>query len=166
VIVSAPQLPEEGTTPGEREISMAHSQPHPFPSLASSPKPDSLSDRPDSRHSLIVPGLTLEANSLRLAELFWQEDESIIKRRKLTEWLGSPDTAENQLQVLTRRAFMNKFDFKDLRIDLAFRKLCTKMYLKGETQQVDRILVEFSRRYWEQNQSHLYVNTGELHFFF
>ncbi|PLW49722.1 hypothetical protein PCANC_10477 [Puccinia coronata f. sp. avenae] len=163
VIVSAPQLPEEGTTPGEREISMAHSQPHPFPSLASSPKPDSLSDRPDSRHSLIVPGLTLEANSLRLAELFWQEDESIIKRRKLTEWLGSPDTAENQLQVLTRRAFMNKFDFKDLRIDLAFRKLCTKMYLKGETQQVDRILVEFSRRYWEQNQSHLYVNTDMVH---
>jgi len=107
--------------------------------------------------------MTLEANALRLAELLWQGDESIIKRRKLTEWLGSPDTPENQLQGLTRRAFMNNFDFKDLRIDLAFRKLCTKMYLKGETQQVDRILAEFSRRYWEQNQSHIYVNADMVH---
>ncbi|PLW21942.1 hypothetical protein PCASD_07626 [Puccinia coronata f. sp. avenae] len=90
LLVSAPQLPEEGTTPGNREISMAHSQQHPFPSLISSPKTNG-SDRSDPQHSLIVPGVTPKANSLRLAELFWQEDKLIIKRQKLTKWLGSAE---------------------------------------------------------------------------
>ncbi|OAV91849.1 hypothetical protein PTTG_27830 [Puccinia triticina 1-1 BBBD Race 1] len=170
VIVSGPQQPEEDSRtilPPSRENLAAHSNPHSLPTSAPSPnlehsdKPDSVHSNPP--HSLHVPGMTLQANAHRLAELFWQEDESIIKRRKLTEWLGSPETSENQLQALTRRAFMDKFDFKDLRIDLAFRKLCTKMYLKGETQQVDRILAEFSRRYWEQNQSNIYVNADMVH---
>lgn len=128
----------------------------------------SLAAQPDSApsnlpHSLVVPGLTVEENASRLAELFWLEDKSIIKPQKLTEWLGSPDSTENRLQVLTRKAFMDKFDLKDLRIDMAFRRLCSKMYLKGETQQVDRILAEFSRRYWQQNQSHIYVNSDMVH---
>ncbi|POW16437.1 hypothetical protein PSTT_01254 [Puccinia striiformis] len=170
VIVSGPQhsgLDSKVMSQAERDILEAHCQSHSLPGSTSSSNPGDP-DKPNSpssnsRHLLIVPGMTPEANALRLAELFWQEDESIIKRRKLTEWLGSPETAQNQLQVLTRRAFMDKFDFKNLRIDLAFRKLCTKMYLKGETQQVDRILAEFSRRYWEQNQSHIYVNADMVH---
>ncbi|KAH8926979.1 hypothetical protein BT69DRAFT_1258655 [Atractiella rhizophila] len=36
-------------------------------------------------------------------------------------------------------------------MDAAFRKLCEKLYLKAETQQIDRILDEFSKRYWNQN---------------
>ncbi|KAA1095455.1 hypothetical protein PGT21_020554 [Puccinia graminis f. sp. tritici] len=170
VIVSGPQQTDEQPTaipPDGRDNLTVHPKSHTLqnPSSSSnsgnSDKSDSLHS--GSRHSLHVPGMTPEANASRLAELFWQEDESIIKRRKLTEWLGCPETPENQLQVLTRRAFMDKFDFKDLRIDLAFRKLCTKMFLKGETQQVDRILAEFSRRYWEQNQSNIYVNADMVH---
>ncbi|KNZ48745.1 uncharacterized protein VP01_543g1 [Puccinia sorghi] len=164
VIVSGPQLPQDGSVVAERQSLVAHSSHlHPLSSPSSSSNPEGPSDPADRRSSLVIPGMTPEANARRLAELFWLGDESLIKRRKLTEWLGSPDTPENQLQALTRRAFMNNFDFKDLRIDLAFRKLCTKMYLKGETQQVDRILAEFSRRYWEQNQSHIYVNTDMVH---
>jgi hypothetical protein len=36
------------------------------------------------------------------------------------------------------------------------RRLCSKLYLKAETQQVDRILEEFSRRFWECNPNRLY----------
>lgn len=42
-----------------------------------------------------------------------------------------------------------------------YRRLCGKLYLKAETQQVDRILVEFSRRYWENNPSAIYGSAGE-----
>lgn len=41
------------------------------------------------------------------------------------------------------------------------RRLCAKLYLKGETQQVDRILEEFSRRYWECNTGTLYGSSSK-----
>jgi hypothetical protein len=37
-----------------------------------------------------------------------------------------------------------------------FRGLCAKLYLKAETQQLDRILEEFSRRFWDCNPTRLY----------
>lgn len=40
--------------------------------------------------------------------------------------------------------------------DGAYRRLCAKLFLKAETQQVDRILVEFSRRYFECNPTSIY----------
>lgn len=53
------------------------------------------------------------------------------------------------------------FDFTGLRLDAAFRRLCAKLYLKAETQQVDRILDEFSRRYWETNTGTVYGSASE-----
>ena len=41
------------------------------------------------------------------------------------------------------------------------RRLCAKLYLKAETQQVDRILDEFSRRYWDCNVGGLYGSASE-----
>jgi hypothetical protein len=84
--------------------------------------------------------------------------------------------------------YMDFFDFTALRLDLAFRsvpinplfisplliyglyfyhyrRLCAKLYLKGETQQVDRILEQFSRRYWENNPGGVYGSSSELSFF-
>jgi len=68
---------------------------------------------------------------------------------------------------------MEFFDFGGLRLDIAFRcvtllfyevmahenrNLCSKLYLKAETQQVDRILEQFSKRYWECNPKSIYSN--------
>lgn len=36
------------------------------------------------------------------------------------------------------------------------RRFCSKLYLKAETQQVDRILEEFSRRFWDCNPARQY----------
>ncbi|KAG6837700.1 hypothetical protein H0H93_003502 [Arthromyces matolae] len=41
-------------------------------------------------------------------------------------------------------------------------RLCSKLYLKAETQQVDRILEEFSRRYWDCNPNGIY-GSANLH---
>ena len=59
------------------------------------------------------------------------------------------------------RNYMDYFDFARLRLDVAFRRLCAKLYLKAETQQVDRILEEFSRRYWETNPNTVYGSASE-----
>lgn len=74
---------------------------------------------------------------------------------------------------------MDNFDFSGLRLDLAFRcdlhtcdwpsfkpaccsRLCSKLFLKAETQQVDRILEEFSRRYWDCNPGSLFGNPSRI----
>lgn len=59
------------------------------------------------------------------------------------------------------RHYIDFFDFTGLRLDVAFRRLCAKLYLKAETQQVDRILEEFSRRYWENNSGTVYGSASE-----
>jgi hypothetical protein len=45
---------------------------------------------------------------------------------------------------------------------MSYRHLCAKLYLKAETQQVDRILDEFSRRYWDNNPGGVYGSASEL----
>ena len=61
---------------------------------------------------------------------------------------------------------MNNFDFSNLRVDIAFRRLCAKLFLKAETQQVDRILEEFSKRYWTNNSDTVYGSSSKYYFLF
>ncbi|KAG0145398.1 hypothetical protein CROQUDRAFT_93873 [Cronartium quercuum f. sp. fusiforme G11] len=112
-------------------------------------------------NQFVNPSLSTEDNAKFLARRMWEEDESIIRREKLAEWLGSSE--ENQLAVITLKYYMSFFDFSGLRIDTAFRKLCLKLFLKAETQQVDRILVEFSKRFWASNASNLYFSVDIVH---
>ena len=77
------------------------------------------------------------------------------------------------------RHYMDNFDFTEMRLDQAFRcvhlclarercltkvpvyrRLCAKLYLKAETQQVDRILEVFAKRYWECNPTTLFGNAS------
>ena len=77
----------------------------------------------------------------------WNEDESFKKKEKVAEWLGGT----GPVKQLARRHYMDYYDFAGLRLDAAFRKLCDKLFLRAETQQVDRILSAFSQRYYDCN---------------
>jgi PH/SEC7 domain-containing protein len=57
--------------------------------------------------------------------------------------------------------YMQHFDFQGLRLDNAFRRLCAKLYLKAETQQVDRILDEFAKRYFDCNPDCIFGSSSE-----
>lgn len=71
-------------------------------------------------------------------------------------WLGSPD------REMIRRAYMELFDWSNMNILAAMRSLCSRIALKGETQQVDRILDSFSSRWCECNLNHGFKATGKL----
>ncbi|KAJ7188291.1 hypothetical protein C8R46DRAFT_1054279 [Mycena filopes] len=101
----------------------------------------------------------MEVRGKELATRCWKEDEEFLGKEKIAEWLGSVG-AVNKIAL---RHYINFFDFTGLRLDLAFRRLCAKLYLKAETQQVDRILEEFSRRYWECNPGGLYGSANLVH---
>ncbi|KAG9008231.1 hypothetical protein FRB90_009031 [Tulasnella sp. 427] len=94
-----------------------------------------------------------------LADRCWREDETFKAREKIAEWLGGSGHV-NRLAV---QHYMDHFDFKGYRLDNAFRHLCGKLYLKAETQQVDRILEQFGRRYWDCNPGNIFGNPSVVH---
>ncbi|KAF8753881.1 Pleckstrin homology domain [Rhizoctonia solani] len=95
----------------------------------------------DATQAITVPGS--EDTAKAFAERAWQEDPSFVEREGLVEWLGSP--------------------LVDLTIDDAIRQLCNKLYIKGETQQMDRVLEAFSEHYVTQNAASIWRIADIVH---
>ncbi|EPB91631.1 hypothetical protein HMPREF1544_01553 [Mucor circinelloides 1006PhL] len=81
------------------------------------------------------------------ASRLWEEDESFVQRERIAEWLGQ----SKELNANTLNEYMNYFEFSTMRLDSAFRKVCSKLYFRAEAQQIDRILEAFAKRYWQCN---------------
>ncbi|KAJ3896245.1 hypothetical protein GG344DRAFT_36990 [Lentinula edodes] len=126
----------------------------------------------DSKHASMMPTVTgnyatsggddspdMEVRGQELASRCWNEDEEFLGKEKIAEWLGGI----GRINKSALQHYISNFDFSGLRLDVAFRRLCAKLYLKAETQQVDRILEEFSRRYWECNPNTLYGSSNLVH---
>lgn len=81
-----------------------------------------------------------------------------IDRAELAPWLGEADLERGKV----RQAYMELFDWRDMSILAALRSFCNHIQLKGETQQVDRLLDALSRRWCECNSRHGFKATGRL----
>ena len=92
------------------------------------------------------------------AKRIFDGDDPEVDRSKAAPWLGEarPERAR------VRRAYMELFDWRNLNILAGLRGLCGRLLLKGETQQVDRILDAFSIRWCECNPNHGFKATGML----
>ncbi|KAH9083422.1 hypothetical protein EDB83DRAFT_2213073 [Lactarius deliciosus] len=101
----------------------------------------------------------IEIRGKECARRAWEEDEGFLTKERIAEWLGGV----GRLNKAALGHYMINFDFSGLRLDLAFRRLCAKLFLKAETQQMDRILEEFSRRYWDCNPGSLFGNQNVVH---
>ncbi|KAK0520089.1 hypothetical protein OC842_007218 [Tilletia horrida] len=116
----------------------------------------SASTRKMSESSTATAG---ETDVGTLAERAWKEQEQFARKEKIAEWLGS----DVPLNRTVCAAYFKYFDFSNMRVDVAFRRLCDKLFLRAETQQVDRILSAFSQRYWECNPSSVYGSADVVH---
>ncbi|TKA56825.1 hypothetical protein B0A53_01226 [Rhodotorula sp. CCFEE 5036] len=124
----------------------------------STPRPSSRIARSAELRALDALGdPELDAKAQEIAQQLWDGDESFIESREAAEWLG----AASRISSATLRHYMSKFDFAGLRLDGA--RLCGRLYLKAETQQVDRILEQFSRWYYEQNPKSPYGSLDVVH---
>ncbi|KAK0461134.1 uncharacterized protein EV420DRAFT_1331494 [Desarmillaria tabescens] len=121
----------------------------------------SLSRYPSSSHSPARGDdpIDIESRAKDLASRCWHEDEDFLAKEKIAEWLGGI----GRINKLALQNYVDFFNFAGLRLDIAFRQFCSKLYLKGETQQVDRILEEFSRRYWDCNPGGVYGSANIVH---
>lgn len=97
-----------------------------------------------------------ESDRVQAKQLF-DGDETLAA--KPAAWLGEPDPARTRV----RQAYMELFDWQNLTILAALRSLCGKLYLKGEAQQVDRVLDAFSTRWCACNPNHGFKATDVVH---
>jgi Sec7 domain len=90
-------------------------------------------------------------------KIFENRDEN-LDPGEVSAWLG--DAGDGRERV--RMAYMDLFDWKSVDILSALRGLCARIALKGETQQVDRMLDAFSKRWCECNSNHGFKSSGKL----
>ncbi len=92
------------------------------------------------------------------AQKVYDGNEDFIQREKAAAWMGE----EGPLRTKTLIAYMELYDFANLNILAALRLMCGRLVLRAESQQVDRILVEFSRRWCQCNPNHGFKDTGRF----
>ncbi|KAJ1531152.1 hypothetical protein HK096_007993, partial [Nowakowskiella sp. JEL0078] len=84
---------------------------------------------------------------LDIALLLHRNDMPGVKKSEISLIIGKGD--DFHTRVLAH--YLDCFNFSGQSLDDAFRRFCNHLYLTGETHQIDRILFQFSRRYWECN---------------
>lgn len=92
------------------------------------------------------------------AKKIYDGNEDFIQKEKAAAWLGE----EGPIRLRTLLAYMELYEFANLNILAAFRMMCARLVLKAESQQVDRILVAFSKRWCECNPDHGFKGNGTL----
>ncbi|KAE8441415.1 hypothetical protein EG329_004971 [Mollisiaceae sp. DMI_Dod_QoI] len=93
------------------------------------------------------------------AKKIYDGNEDFIQKEKAAAWLGE----EGPIRSRTLLAYMELYDFANLNILAALRIMCGRLVLKAESQQVDRILVAFSKRWCESNPDHGFKGTDVVH---
>ncbi|KAL4919106.1 hypothetical protein BDW62DRAFT_217189 [Aspergillus aurantiobrunneus] len=91
------------------------------------------------------------------ARKLYDGQDDFVGNEPAAAWLGSPDRAK------IRAAYMELFDWSNMNILAALRSLCLRLLLKGETQQVDRVLDAFSTRWCESNPRHGFKAADVVH---
>ncbi|GJJ06521.1 hypothetical protein Clacol_000713 [Clathrus columnatus] len=158
--------PHNLSVEGNRTVRLVHSNASiSYPFSPSMSQVDLVHDVSPSKSIIsLTRGTSLEGEELELkgkelASQCWEDDETFLPKEKIAEWLGGA----GRLNAVTLHHYIEFYDFTGLRLDHAFRRFCAKLYLKGETQQIDRILSEFSRRYWECNPNSIYGSASVVH---
>ncbi|KAJ5639821.1 uncharacterized protein N7484_007683 [Penicillium longicatenatum] len=120
------------------------------------PKPDDdIDDTMDGPGEAIEDGPT--ATDREQAQKLFDSQDQVVGSDPAAAWLGDPDRAT------VREAYMRLFDWSNFNILAALRSLCERLVLKGETQQVDRVLDAFSNRWCDCNPSHGFKATDVVH---
>lgn len=106
---------------------------------------------------VIVVGVPTEGERQK-AQKIYDGNEDFIQQSKAAGWLGG----EGEVKARTLIAYMELYDFSNINILAGLRKLCGKLSLRAESQQVDRILDVFAQRWCACNPNHGFKVVGEF----
>ncbi|EOD51285.1 putative sec7 domain containing protein [Neofusicoccum parvum UCRNP2] len=93
------------------------------------------------------------------AQQIYDGDESFVTKARAAAWLGE----KTLISARCRKAYMEIYEWTGFSILLAMRDLCNRLVLKGETQEVDRVLDSFANRWCECNPNHGFKSSGAVH---
>lgn len=86
-------------------------------------------------------------------------DETMVPSSEVAAWLGQ----NNALSARTRRAYMELFDWSGCNILAAFRELCSKVTVRAESQQLNRVIDAFAERWCACNANHGFKDLDVVH---
>jgi len=95
------------------------------------------------------------------------EGSTNLQRRRLVS-LNSDDGQLLMMQLggadhtseISRLQYMTRYNFMDVDLLVGLRELCYRLPLRGEAQQVDRVLASFATRWCECNPTHAFISRG------
>ncbi|KAK3290121.1 uncharacterized protein B0H64DRAFT_378876 [Chaetomium fimeti] len=93
------------------------------------------------------------------AQKIFEGNEEFIQKDRAAAWMGE----EGIVRQRTLRAYMELYDFEGQSAVASLRQVCQRLLLRAETQQVDRILVAFSKRWCDCNSNHGFKSTDVIH---
>lgn len=85
----------------------------------------------------------------RISEYCWKGEETWMNLEEMSLWLSGSEP----LPTKARKQFFELFDWRGKTVLEALRSLCSRLYLQGETNKIDRILESLSFRYVMCNPS-------------
>lgn len=91
------------------------------------------------------------------AQGIYDGNEEFIQKDRAAAWMGE----EGIVRQRTLRAYMELYDFEGQSAVASLRQVCQRLLLRAETQQVDRILVAFSKRWCDCNSNHGFKSMGK-----
>ncbi|KAJ1659534.1 hypothetical protein IWQ61_001410 [Dispira simplex] len=161
-----PQLSRGSTNPRVNKVdvttTLASSNISPTLLRKSQSSPTRPCGTKSSPSSLIAdPPPTSNKDDIRAMEvarnLFYNEEPSLFPE-EYVEYLGKRGRQYAQI----RKHYFNHFDFKGKSLEEAFRSLCAHLFIRGESQVIDRILINFSRRFHECNPQHFLLTDEDI----
>ncbi|KAI0018199.1 hypothetical protein F4780DRAFT_538321 [Xylariomycetidae sp. FL0641] len=93
------------------------------------------------------------------AQQIFDGNEDFIQKEKAAAWMGE----EGLVRQRTLTAYMDLYDFEKHSVLSALRQVCNRLVFRAETQQVDRILVAFSKRWCDCNPNHGFKSIDVIH---
>lgn len=151
-------LPSDGNTPE----SPAASESSHYQTASNTPVIETEEQKAaeETEGNMDGPGEAVEdgptATDREQAQKLFDSQDQVVGSEPAAAWLGEPDRAA------VREAYMRLFNWSNLNILAALRSLCERLVLKGETQQVDRVLDAFSNRWCDCNPNHGFKATGRF----
>lgn len=86
-----------------------------------------------------------------IAAKLYHEDFVLLNPAEYTQFLAAPDADSTQICEY----YMDMFTW-DASLVTSTRLLCSKLYLKGESQEIDRILLAFTKSYLKQHPDNVF----------
>lgn len=116
-----------------------------------------FNEKPKDGIQMFIERKFISTNTIEEIAKFLFENDTRLNKKQLGLLLCNPDESE------LLATYMKHFNFNTLRVDEALRVFLTKFRLPGESQQIERIIEAFSKRYVEIQQytEPIYENTEE-----